>query len=237
LKFFVPTVWQRKTAAAWMRVQNVGPNFFSHRITDTRIRDAWRRRLRRDRNPQKVKNIRCSGGRESVRILKNSKTLHTPQLFAFAAAHSKNNISFNPRSANPVEEYVQHKAQSMSVIRSLICTNFYPQEKKRAKDRKKIYYKCVADERKERVKPNIKILSSNALCSMFNFMYVCNKGDDEKEHDVQLTFAAWAKEGHWGLLQLAKRINPRILLAEEELTYDFSFHSTDISMGPRDPRR
>jgi len=68
-------------------------------------------------------------------------------------------------------------------------------------------------------------------------MYVCNKGDDEKEHDVQLTFAAWAKEGHSGLLQLAKRINPRILRAEEELTCDFSFHSTDISMGPRDLRR
>jgi len=126
-----------------------------------------------------------------VRNLKNSKTLHTPQLFAFAAAHGKNNISFNPRSANPVEEYVQHKARSMSVIRSLIRTNFYPQEKKGAKDRKKyIYYKCVSDERKDRVKPNIKILSSCFIRSTFNFMYVCNKGDDEKEHDVQLTFAA-----------------------------------------------
>jgi len=51
------------------------------------------------------------GGRESVRNLKNSKTPHTAQLFTFVSAHGKNNISFKPRSANPVEEYVQYRAQ------------------------------------------------------------------------------------------------------------------------------
>lgn len=36
-----------------------------------------------------------------MRNLKNSKIPHTARLLAFAAAHGKNNISFNPRSANP----------------------------------------------------------------------------------------------------------------------------------------
>lgn len=87
-----------------MRVQNVGPNSFSRRITDTHIRDACDEIVIH----KKLKTLVAAtdGGRESVWNLKNSKTPHTPQLFAFAAAHGKNNISFNPRSANPVEEYV-----------------------------------------------------------------------------------------------------------------------------------
>lgn len=166
-----------RSCSAWMHVQNVGPNSFSRRITDTHIRDAWRRVGDCDEIVihKKLKTLVAvtDGGRESVRNLKNSKTPHTSQLFAFAAAHSKNNISFNPRSANPVEEYVQHEAQSMSVIRSLIRTDFYPRETagERERRKRKKYYKCVSDERKN-VKPNIKILS---LCFLFGVcsIYVC----------------------------------------------------------------